>query len=256
VTSGSEQPAALPGAALRSRRGMSIRERFRSKDSYGIVLILILLTLLATATIADSRWGRLVALFVQGGTLLFAQWTSAVRGRILRLTAILLALGLASAVVSTAPLGNDLSKVGAIVGAVLAASTIVIIGRRLGIHPSVSGSTILGAVCIYLLVGLTFAYVFAVLGLFDPPFFVQKAELQSIDLLYYSLVTLTTVGYGDFTAASSLGRMLSATEALTGQVYLVTVVALLVANIGHRRDVPASSGGGGRSVPRRESEAE
>ena len=51
------------------------------------------------------------------------------------------------------------------------------------------------------------------------------------DYLYFSFVTITTVGYGDFTAASGLGRALASLEALLGQVYLVTVVATIV--VGH-----------------------
>ena len=61
-----------------------------------------------------------------------------------------------------------------------------------------------------------------------------------MDFLYFSLITLTTTGYGDLAARTSLGRMLAATEALTGQVYLVTVVAVLVGNIGRVR--PARRG--------------
>ena len=45
-------------------------------------------------------------------------------------------------------------------------------------------------------------------------------------------MTLTTVGYGDFTASTSVGRMIAVSEALTGQLYLVSAVALLVGNIG------------------------
>ncbi len=49
--------------------------------------------------------------------------------------------------------------------------------------------------------------------------------------LYYSYITLTTVGYGDYTLVSNLGHMLAIIEALAGQLYLVTVVALLVSRI-------------------------
>ncbi len=50
--------------------------------------------------------------------------------------------------------------------------------------------------------------------------------------MYFSFVTLTTVGYGDYTAKTNVGHTLSITEALLGQLYLVTVVALLVSKIG------------------------
>jgi hypothetical protein len=56
-----------------------------------------------------------------------------------------------------------------------------------------------------------------------------------VDFVYYSFVTMTTLGYGDLTARANLGRMLSVTEALFGQLYLVSVVAVLVANIGRQR---------------------
>ena len=55
------------------------------------------------------------------------------------------------------------------------------------------------------------------------------------NLLYFSFVTITTVGYGDFTAATDLGRSLAITEALIGQIYLVTVVAAIVGGLGARR---------------------
>ena len=59
--------------------------------------------------------------------------------------------------------------------------------------------------------------------------------------LYFSFVTLTTVGYGDDTAASNAGHTLAVTEALGGQVYLVTVVAVLVS-----RMRPRTRRGGGQ----------
>jgi hypothetical protein len=62
-------------------------------------------------------------------------------------------------------------------------------------------------------------------------FLVSIANATTADYLYFSLITLTTVGYGDLVASTNLGRMLSATEGLTGQLYLVTVVALLVSNL-------------------------
>ena len=53
--------------------------------------------------------------------------------------------------------------------------------------------------------------------------------------LYFSYSTLTTVGYGDLVARSNLGHTLSAFEALLGQIYLVTVVAVIVTNVVPRR---------------------
>ncbi len=67
--------------------------------------------------------------------------------------------------------------------------------------------------------------------------------------MYYSFVTLSTLGYGDLTARTDLGRMLSVSEALLGQLYLVSVVALLVANLGRSRPSIESEEDGGSPPP-------
>ena len=58
------------------------------------------------------------------------------------------------------------------------------------------------------------------------PYFGESQPTTSY--MYFSLTTITTTGYGDFTAASEFGRLLAMAEAVTGQVYLVTFVAMLV----------------------------
>ena len=73
----------------------------------------------------------------------------------------------------------------------------------------------------------------------DGGFFSEVATPSSVDYLYFSFVTLTTVGFGDRTAAGNFGRMLAVTEALLGQLYLVTVVALVIGNVGRERKGPA-----------------
>ena len=55
------------------------------------------------------------------------------------------------------------------------------------------------------------------------------------DILYFSFITLTTTGYGDITAANRIGRTTAMVEAMVGQLYLVTVLALLVSNLGRTR---------------------
>jgi voltage-gated potassium channel Kch len=94
---------------------------------------------------------------------------------------------------------------------------------------------VLGAVCVYILLGMMWAFAFAAIGTFDSqPFFAQEAHATVADYLYFSFTTITTVGYGDLTAAQSLGRALAVLAALIGQLYLVTVIALLISNLGRR----------------------
>ncbi|MEP6622954.1 MAG: potassium channel family protein, partial [Acidimicrobiia bacterium] len=64
---------------------------------------------------------------------------------------------------------------------------------------------------------------------------VQTHSRAAVDFVYFSFTTLTTTGYGDLTSRLDLGRMLAISEALLGQLYLVSVVALLVANLGRPR---------------------
>jgi hypothetical protein len=61
---------------------------------------------------------------------------------------------------------------------------------------------------------------------------VAPEDTPAIDYLYFSFVTITTTGYGDFTAATGIGRMTAVLEAIFGQLYLITVVALVVQNLG------------------------
>jgi hypothetical protein len=98
--------------------------------------------------------------------------------------------------------------------------------------------TVLGALCVYILLAMLWAFAFAAIGdIGSQPFFAQQRHATVADYVYFSFVTIATVGYGDLTAAGGLGRALSALEGLTGQLYLVTVIALLVANLvpGRRR---------------------
>ena len=125
------------------------------------------------------------------------------------------------------------STAAGLIGLLLAFAAPVIILRRILASPRITVRLVLGALAIYLLVGLTYAYLYPVIGtLTNQQFFVQTKNPAAIDYVYFSYVTLTTVGYGDFTASTSVGRMAAVSEALTGQLYLVSAVALLVGNIG------------------------
>jgi len=64
-------------------------------------------------------------------------------------------------------------------------------------------------------------------------FFAGGADASVAHCIYFSFVTLATVGYGDFSARTDLGHTLSVIEALIGQIYLVTVVSVIVSNLGH-----------------------
>ena len=89
--------------------------------------------------------------------------------------------------------------------------------------------TILGAISVYVLLGLLFAFgEFGISRVTGDAFFVQEQVARFADHLYFSFVVLTTLGFGDLTPATDLGKGLVSFEALLGQVFLVTLVARLV----------------------------
>ena len=112
--------------------------------------------------------------------------------------------------------------------------------RSLRASRQVRIEAVMGVLSLYMLLGMLFAFVFGAIDkLGGDPFFSGGASATVARCIYFSFTTLATVGYGDFTARSDLGHTLSVLEALIGQIYLVTVVSLIVSNLGRRRRDPA-----------------
>jgi len=99
----------------------------------------------------------------------------------------------------------------------------------------VSPDTLYGAVCVYLLLGLLWASIYGFLEYVSPGiiFVTNNTDivdnLTSNEIIYYSYTTLTTLGYGDVTALTSEGRIISVLEAIVGQLFIAFLVARLVA---------------------------
>ena len=96
------------------------------------------------------------------------------------------------------------------------------------------GERILGAVCVYLLIGLAWAKVYQTLDVVTPGSFRFPADTAWAApglprYAYVSFITLATVGFGDVTPATSVAGTLAWLEAVTGQLYLAITVARLVA---------------------------
>ena len=104
-------------------------------------------------------------------------------------------------------------------------------------HPKVTLETIFGVICVYLLIAMTATFGFIVISwVGSEPFFGDTEPTMSF--MYFSLVTVSTLGYGDLAPSGDFARMAAAFEAVVGQVFLVTVVARLVslyAGVGPRR---------------------
>ena len=233
-------------------------KRFAREDRYALVLLLIVASIVSTALVSEGPLGLLLPLVFTSLTLLIALSTSNAKPK----TQLAGRIGVSTvfAIVTVAEFTHyvGLARIGYFVAMLaLSVATPVVIARRLWHHPTISTNTVAGAADIYLLIGLLFVVVYASIGAIQAghldvgaigtgnltphgAFFYSARPTAPSDFVYYSFVTLTTVGYGDLSATSEIGRLLSNVEALVGQLYLVTVVAVLVSNIGRSRRQPAA----------------
>lgn len=205
-----------------------VRAALKARDSYGLLFCLLILDLLA-ASLATSRGFLLPLMILVAGTLVLALRTSEVGPRGIR--AALLAGGACVVFGVLAGVEQDPVWAGWMFAAMAALLLVtpVTIGKRLMGHRQVTAQTLFGAVSIYVIFGLMFAFTYMAINFISGnPFYAQGQTRDPVNFIYASYITLTTVGYGDFTPAQSLGKMLVAIEALIGQVFLVTAVARLV----------------------------
>jgi hypothetical protein len=209
-------------------------ERLRASHSYRLVLALIVVTYVVIVATPSSGWVRGVLVAIESLTLGVALWTS---GFGWRRAAGFLAVPVAVVVVVEIVAGGTSAQgADALLGVLLVGATMVVIAMGVFDQGEVNTQSVTGAICIYLFLGILFSYVYgadAALG--SGPFFAQGTDGSSATRIYFSYVTLTTTGYGDYTPASQPGRSFAIMEELLGQLYLVTVVALLVGRFGQRR---------------------
>ncbi|HSL96210.1 MAG TPA: potassium channel family protein, partial [Thermoleophilia bacterium] len=212
-------------------------------DSYGIVLILIVLALAVGVMTPETAFVLAIEILVQAVTLLVTFKASLVSPRVMRIAALVVGLGTLLALVLLVTGAFEESRaIARSFEAVLAFVAPVVILQRLVRHYEVTGETVLGALCVYLLIGLVFANIYAVVEtLGGTPFFAQIEDAAFADFVYFSYVTQATVGYGDLTAVTTPGRMLAVANGLLGQIYLVTVVAIIVGNLGRSRPSAAEA---------------
>jgi hypothetical protein len=211
--------------------------RRRASHSHGVVLLLIVATFLFAATASDASWTYSTLVLLQSLTLVAALWTSGIAKLDSPLSLGFLAIAIGLAVANLLAKSNGLTGAVSIVSGALVLGIAFVIAVSVMSEHEVNGQSVIGAICIYLLLGLMFLFLYgavAVLG--SGPFFAQGMDGSRALRLYFSYVTLATLGYGDYTPRTNLGHTMAVVEALMGQLYLVTVVALLVARMRTRRE--------------------
>jgi Ion channel len=223
--------AAPPGDA--SRRPRHERGKFR----YGGVLLLTLAVAVFALTAPEGRGSRAIEQLAAGATLVVAVVTSRAPRRTRRVVGSALVVALVITGAGAATGVTDPAVAFAVTAATLAATAgVIVVGMlRLVFDRGVVVQSVLGAVTIYVLLGLTFAFIIGTIAdAVNGPFFASGTDGVQTERVYYSFTVLTTTGFGDFTALNRGGRALAVLEMLIGQIYLVTVIATLVGNLRRR----------------------
>lgn len=202
------------------------------------MLLLILGQLVFRLAAPNEEWANFISVALQAAILGTAMIAARVPRSIARLVSASIAALVAASVVT---LLDPAAEVGALllVTAALVVLTpgMIVYGtlRQLRADRAVTLDLMFGVLCIYLLLGFAFSLVFQAIGdLGSGAFFADGAAESPSNFLYFSFVTMTTVGYGDLAAAEPIGRAFAISLALVGQIYLVTVVAIIVSSLGAR----------------------
>jgi hypothetical protein len=213
----------------------SSRER---RERFGLLLGALIGAFAVEGVTEPGPWGQVIVTALLATTLILAFWVAEVRPRFMQLAvAVAVAMVAFSAVEAvTGQVDSAATRLANMLLVVLAPPAIVTgVVRSLRARNTVTVEAVFGVLCLYLLAGMFFGFLYGAIARFSGSFFAQNVHATVSNCLYFSFTTLTTVGYGDYTAASNLGHTLSVAEALTGQIYLVTVVSVIVGNLGRSR---------------------
>src|SRR5215467_3878949 len=219
------RPADGTGEAGRDGTGTPDRH-----SRYGLLLVVLLFSYVLSAFI-QRTW----VLALQIGLFLAVSALAVQTERLKRRTVQVLAgvtIG-GSVIAITLALTQSAKAAGGVAylwAALMLLFAVVHIVRRVLAQREVSLQSILGAVSAYVIIGLMFASVYGAINQFSSgDFFVQGAASGTLKTFqYFSFTTLTTLGYGDYTAAQSGGQAVAVMEAMLGQIFLATLVARLV----------------------------
>jgi hypothetical protein len=211
-------------------------------DRFGVVLFFVIATIVVSSLVntGTSYGDSLLAHTMSGLALVAAARATGMRRRARRVVTavVLVAVGLL-AFLSFAD--AVLGKVGPVspeqadpLWVVLVIVVPVIVIRRIAQHTVVGGRTVLGAITAYLQIGVAYAALYQAVGVWSsvPPFGTPQ---ESSAYMYLSMTTMSTLGIGDIAPTTEVSRLLVSSEAVLGQVFLVTIVAIVVSQFAGTR---------------------
>jgi voltage-gated potassium channel Kch len=221
----------------------------RATDNYGPIFLLLLAVFVFAMFTVDSTWIRVpVSIAVIVVFLATLRATGVTERGMRRAMAF-------SAVLTLAAGGSGFSDSALVKAAVsLAAATalgasVLLLVRRIFEMDRIRPREVVGGLTAYTQIALGFSFLYAAAAvLTDGDFFNNGIAGTTSDFLYFSVVTVTTLGYGDLSPATDVGRSLVILETLLGQIFLIVLVAFLVGMLGKK---PRETGSDTRTRERR-----
>jgi hypothetical protein len=209
------------------------------RERYGLLLGAIIVAFAIQGIAEPGKVEEVLVSVLLGATLLLALWVADAKPRVMWAAALIVAALILVSIIEAASgsVGGGATRITNALLVALAPPAIIIgVIRSLRARQAVTLEAVFGVLCVYILLGMFFASVYGTIDRFGGnPFFAGGQTATVARCIYFSFTNLTTLGYGDFTARTNLGHTLSVSEALLGQIYLVTVVSLIVANLGRSR---------------------
>lgn len=213
---------------------MHLRSASEGGYRYGVVLLIAFVAVVFFIVTPEGPLSRAIGLLLMLSTLVVSVLAGggdvAVRRAIVVLS-VTVGVGVAAAVLFAGTTG----WIGAALGIALVGGTVseLVVGlARMLRDQGVTVRAVAGALAVYLLLGLMFSQAVTVAAhVGSGPFFSEGIDGSQSQHVYFAFTTMTTTGYGDLTPGASFGRALSVVTMLVGQIYLVTVIALLVGNL-------------------------
>lgn len=238
------QDVPRPADPPKERLSDELRADLLGRDSFVPVFILALVSVMGFPVADRYHWGFLVTVPLLAATILLALHRSHVHRHFVQVASILvLAVGLGSLVAAStlAASGTETRWLTGVLAALTAGLVILVlpaIMREAFRHRRISINTLAAGVTAYLFIGFFFTSVFRLIWVIQGvPFFHTAADNpQGGEFQYFSFVTLTTLGYGDYAPATDPGRAAAVLEAILGQVFLVTAVARIMSLMGQERE--------------------
>lgn len=214
--------------------------RFHRRHKHAVLLATLLLLILLSPLIQTFKDSHLLVMLLTTVVMATAVNALSFRNR----SAVFFAAGLATlAIISgwmqAAFADNDFHRIlSHSFGAALYIYIATLLFKVILIEDEVTVDQIFAAVAIYIFIGLTWGHFYALVGVFDPESVIGITVAESFsdsDFIYFSFVTLTTLGYGDMLPVNPMTKALVIIEAITGVMFVAILISTLVGRVNMKR---------------------